>query len=267
MTETELSATTQGNGGSPPPDTASQGARDDVAQGAGSELQEKAAEVREKAADVRDTATDEVRNVVGTAQEEARGILGDLGRTVDQEANDQTAKIGQIIDSLSGELEELASNGSGFLSVMAQEAAPRTRSLARWMEQTSPRDMVASVEDLARRQPMLFILGCAAAGVVAGRLTRGLVAAAGDGQSAPPPSDDVEPRPVAGAAGSAGFEADPLARSRSAAPQMASELQPEQVPESGLTTGVRPGEAGLDLGASEPRSEERPQNDRPEDLG
>ncbi len=46
--------------------------------------------------------------------------------------------------------------------------------------------MVRSVEDFGRRRPVTFILGSAAAGVLAGRLTRGMI----DGRTQGTPSTD-----------------------------------------------------------------------------
>jgi hypothetical protein len=60
--------------------------------------------------------------------------------------------------------------------------------LAGWLEQREPGELLDEVRALARRKPGTFLLGALAAGVVAGRLTRGAVDATrsdtGDGAAA-----------------------------------------------------------------------------------
>ena len=58
--------------------------------------------------------------------------------------------------------------------------------------------MVRSVEDFARRRPVAFVLGSAAAGLVAGRLTRGMIDAGSDDDGARripayPPAASIQP--------------------------------------------------------------------------
>jgi hypothetical protein len=87
---------------------------------------------------------------------------------------------------------------SGLATQMAQEAAERVRGVASWLDQREPGDLLDGVRDFARRHPGTFLVGAAAAGMVAGRLTRGLADAAGpDGQPRPQPYAVSEPQPYA----------------------------------------------------------------------
>ena len=60
---------------------------------------------------------------------------------------------------------------------LAQEASRRVGEISHWLDNHEPRDVLEEVKRFARRQPVAFLALAAAAGVVAGRLTRGAVAA------------------------------------------------------------------------------------------
>src|SRR6185312_5639036 len=86
------------------------------------------------------------------------------------------------LHSLAGELREMADGGErqGVASDLAAEAADRLGTLADWLGRREPGDLVDEVRRLARRRPGAFLLGAAAAGVLAGRLTRGTIDAKRD---------------------------------------------------------------------------------------
>ena len=60
---------------------------------------------------------------------------------------------------------------------LAEQAAQKGGEIARWLEDREPRDVLDEVKSFARRRPVTFLALCGLAGVVAGRLTRGAVAA------------------------------------------------------------------------------------------
>ena len=61
--------------------------------------------------------------------------------------------------------------------------------LAGWLDQRDPGELLDEVRGIARRKPGTFLLGALAAGVVAGRLTRGAVdASRSDTGAVPPPT-------------------------------------------------------------------------------
>ena len=124
---------------------------------------------------VAEEAKEQVRSVADTAVRQTQGVLADLGSDLSTEAQSQKMRLAKGLEEFSTELEEVARSSSGRVPSLAGEAAARTRSLAQWLEHTEGRDMVRSVEDFGRRRPVTFILGCALAGVVAGRLTRGMI--------------------------------------------------------------------------------------------
>ncbi|HYO85146.1 MAG TPA: glycosyltransferase family 4 protein, partial [Dermatophilaceae bacterium] len=83
--------------------------------------------------------------------------------------------------SLGRAVSSVVSNGFGLRAMgasapsLAGEAADRTRTLSRWLENTEASDMLASVEDFGRRRPAMLILGSVLAGLATGRLTRGMI--------------------------------------------------------------------------------------------
>jgi hypothetical protein len=102
---------------------------------------------------------------------------------------------------------------SGPAGEVVRQAADKLTGVADWIGQREPGDLLEEFRGVARRRPGLFLLGAAAAGVLTGRLTRGVAEAASSGNdqgSAPgrapaaagypagPPTDPVYgPRPDA----------------------------------------------------------------------
>ena len=76
----------------------------------------------------------------------------------------------------------MAENSSqGVASDVAQQAASRVRDAGHWLEKREPGQVVNEVQSFARRRPAVFLVLAAGAGLVTGRLTRGLKdAGAGD---------------------------------------------------------------------------------------
>jgi hypothetical protein len=124
---------------------------------------------------VLEEAREQARSVADTAMHQTRGALATIGSDLSAEAHSQKLRLAKGLDEFSSELDQVALNGTGRVPSLAGEAADRTRSLSRWLENTEMADMVRAVEDFGRRRPAMFILGSAAAGVVAGRLTRGMI--------------------------------------------------------------------------------------------
>jgi len=154
----------------------------------GQEIQRSGTDVAEtasaSASEIRDQASEQIRSVAETAKEETKQTVAGFGEGLQREANEQSLKIAQVLDGLSGELDEMSQNGSGWASALVGDTADKTRDLARWMERTEPRDMLRGVEDFARRRPVAFVLGSALAGLIVGRLTRSMVASS-DGSASP----------------------------------------------------------------------------------
>jgi hypothetical protein len=155
---------------------------------------------REAGSHVAQSATDQAKQVVSETRAQARDLLGEAKGQVREQASAQQHKAAQQLRAVAGELSEMAAKGgqSGPATQLAQEAAERVRGVASWLDQREPGDLLDGVRDFARRHPGTFLVGAAAAGMVAGRLTRGLTGAAGpDGQHRPQPYAGSEPQPYA----------------------------------------------------------------------
>ena len=83
------------------------------------------------------------------------------------------------LNGWASELGSMASKSdeSGPMTDLAQEASRRVGEFSHWLDNHEPADLLDEVKRFARRRPGAFLALAAAAGVVAGRLTRGAVAA------------------------------------------------------------------------------------------
>src|SRR2546429_1746209 len=154
---------------------------------------------REAGSHVAQSATDQAKQVVSETGAQARDLLGEAKGQVRHQAATQQHKAAQQLRAVAGELSEMAAKGgqSGPATKLAQEAAERVLGVASWLDRREPGDLLDGVRDFARRHPGQFLVGAAVAGVVAGRLTRGLTGAAGpDGQPRPYTLGQPHPHPV-----------------------------------------------------------------------
>jgi hypothetical protein len=157
---------------------------------------------------VASTATDQAKEVVQETQRQAKDLL-DQGRSqVKQQVVSQQQKAGQSLSSLAQELRGLANGSSegapGPMRDLLQQASGTLEQFADRLQNREPADLLDEVRSFARRKPGVFLLGAAAAGVLAGRLTSGVKAAHGDSASSArlpastyrTPTDYVEPAPT-----------------------------------------------------------------------
>jgi hypothetical protein len=133
---------------------------------------------------VASTATDQAKQVAQETQRQAKDLL-DQGRTqVREQAISQQQKAGQSLSSLAQELRGLAdgtsSGAPGPARDLLQQGAGIVESFAGKLQSREPAELLDEVRSFARRKPGMFLLGAAAAGVLAGRLTRGVTAAHSD---------------------------------------------------------------------------------------
>jgi hypothetical protein len=143
---------------------------------------------RERAAEVGRTTGEAGQRVAGTAVEQAgqvgqearrqaRDLLGQARGQVTEQARNGQQQATEGLRSLAQELHEMADGGDrqGPASDLAKQAADKLGELAEWLNRREPGDLIEEVRGLARRRPGAFLLGATAAGVLAGRLTRGAV--------------------------------------------------------------------------------------------
>ena len=175
----------------------------DVAKGEAKNVQETAVQAGSQVAS---TATDQAKEVVQETQRQAKDLLDQGKSQVREQASSQQQKAGQSLTSLAQELRGLAdgtsSGAPGPARDLLQQASGIVDDFAHKLQTRDPGELLDEVRSFARRKPGLFLLGAAAAGVVAGRLTRGVTAAHSDsgpsstGTTAyPAQSNYVDPTP------------------------------------------------------------------------
>jgi len=145
----------------------------------------------ERAAEVKDTSVAAGQHVAGVAKDELHKVTTeskrqarDLYRQTQSELADQAAsqqkRVASGIRSLGDEFGSMAesSESQGVASDLAHQAASRAAGVADWLDQRDPGSLLNEVKGFARRRPGTFIAIAAVAGVLAGRLTRSVVAEA-----------------------------------------------------------------------------------------
>jgi hypothetical protein len=154
--------------------------------------------------DVMETAAQQAKQVTGETTRQARNLIEEgKGQVADQARQGQQKAAGSL-HTLADQLEEMSrkSDGDGIAPDVVRQAAERTRGVASWLEQHEPGDLLTEVRSFARRRPGVFLAGAALAGVLAGRLTRGVFAAQNDETATDPGTPDLpvatEPPPVRG---------------------------------------------------------------------
>jgi hypothetical protein len=145
---------------------------------------------------VTSTAADQARQVVSETARHARDLAGEAGGQVRDQTSAQQQKAAGQLHSMADELREMAEKGghSGVATEFAHQAAERLHGAASWLEQREPADVLQAVRDFARRRPGMFLAGAVAAGLAAGRLTRGMTDAAHSGGQ--PSSSQRTPREI-----------------------------------------------------------------------
>ena len=146
---------------------------------------------KEEAADVARTAAGSAQNVAQTAKEEAANVaheakanaqdlLHQAKSGLTSQAGTQQQKAAEGLHSISSQLHSMASapDQQGMASDLVRQAAERTSSVASWLENRQPGDLLNEVQRYARNNPGTFLLLAAGAGILAGRLTRSLTAGA-----------------------------------------------------------------------------------------
>ncbi|WP_186313543.1 hypothetical protein [Paenarthrobacter nicotinovorans] len=155
--------------------------------GTGSAGSGKVDAAKEEAAGVAETVSDAAGGVVDTAKSEASHVAREVkvnarqlltqtkGELTDQ-AQVQQQRVAEGLRSISDELHTMAnsSQDGGVATDLVQQAAQRSSAVAQWLEGRDPGSLLDEVKGFARRKPGTFLLLAAGAGVLAGRLGRGM---------------------------------------------------------------------------------------------
>jgi len=172
---------------------------------------------------VASVAKDQAAQVTAEAGRQAKDLLGQARSELSQQASSQQQRLADGLKSLSRQLHSMAhsSDQPGLATDLARQGGEVTDQLASWFDGREPAAVLRDVRSFARRRPGAFLLMAAGAGLLAGRLTRGLKDQAGDGSGTVSGGGQQGLTSGSAGAGSLGY--------------------PET---SGLTTGVPGGYAG-----------------------
>ena len=128
------------------------------------------------------TAKEQAGQVAGEAKGQAKQVLDQARRELTDQASSQHQRAAGGLHSLADELDGMTSGTqtSGVANDLAQQASSKIRDIARWLESREPADLLEEARSFARRRPGTFLAGAALAGLVGGRLTRGMADEARD---------------------------------------------------------------------------------------
>lgn len=164
----------------------------DYTTGTRSEGTSTAQTARDEASGVAQSAAETGKYLAGEAGAQAKGVAAEAGRQakdlLDQgktqlssTAGEQQQRLAGGLRTFSSDLSRMADGAeSSLASGVARTVADQTGSIASWFENREPADIVYEVKEFARRRPGTFLLIAASAGLVAGRLTRGVRDASSD---------------------------------------------------------------------------------------
>jgi hypothetical protein len=160
---------------------------------------EQAAHLRDSAADaaanVADVAKEQAGNVAGEAKAQTKDLLDQGRKELVEQASAQAERVAGGLRSLEHELHSMAaaSTEHGIGADLARQAGDAAGTAAHWMAGRDPGDLLEEVRSFARQRPATFLGIAAAAGVLAGRLGRGLKEGPTEPQTAAPTSHPESP--------------------------------------------------------------------------
>jgi hypothetical protein len=222
MTDGFQTTTTSASGFSPPPSLTQQefAATGDAANGSATEVAkdqagEVAASAKQAGGQIKDAVTEQAGAVAAEAGRQAKQLLGQARSELTDQAAQQQQRVAGGLHSLADELNGMVQGSAqdGVATDLARMGADKAREVAQWLDGRDPGSLIDEVRSYARRRPGTYLAIALGAGLLAGRLTRGLTApsadAAGDQVSrsdaglspmvaAPPILDDVRPTPAIG---------------------------------------------------------------------
>ncbi|WP_420121509.1 hypothetical protein [Nakamurella sp.] len=163
------------------------------------EAGEVAATAKDAGTQVVQSAKEQVGEVTKEAGRQARDLLDQLRSEATDQAATQQERAAGGLRSLADELSGMArrSDQDGPATDLARQAAGRLQDVAQWLEQRDPGDVLDEVRAFARRRPGAYLALAAGAGLLAGRLTRGL---ASHDDSPPDRTGTAPSRPTRGVA-------------------------------------------------------------------
>jgi hypothetical protein len=141
---------------------------------------EQAAAVGQVAAEagqqVASVAKDQAQNVVAEAGSQAKDLVGQARSELTDQAASQQKRLAAGLRALGDELESMThhSEQPGVATDLAKQASTRAHDAASWLDDREPGHLLQELQTFARQKPGTFLALAAAAGLLAGRLGRGV---------------------------------------------------------------------------------------------
>ena len=121
-------------------------------------------------------AREKVQDVAGQAQEKAGQAADQAQGMVRKQVDQRTSDLGAQATSTSEDLrnigEKLRDEGQDTPAQLADKAAEQTKRVGRYLADADADTLIADVEDLGRRQPMLVLAGGVVLGIAAARFLK-----------------------------------------------------------------------------------------------
>jgi hypothetical protein len=142
----------------------------------------------ERAGDVTGVIGDQAKQVASETRVQARNLLDEGVNQVRDQARDGQRKLAESLRTVAGQLRQMSdrTDDDGMAADLVRQATDRTEQVASWLEAREPGELLDEVRRFARRRPGLFLAGATVAGVLAGRLTRNMVASTHNGADGGP---------------------------------------------------------------------------------
>lgn len=155
-----------------------------VTDAAGEQTREVAQSAASEASQVADTAKDQARHMKDEVASQARGLMDQAKNELRDQGRSQADQVVQAIRRVGDQADALAEgrvDEAGAVADYVRQAGDRARQVAQRIDQRGLEGALDDVQGFARRRPGVFLLGCAAAGFLTGRLIRGGAASSGAG--------------------------------------------------------------------------------------
>jgi len=151
-------------------------------------VKETAGVAKDQAAGVAGGAADAAQHVAGVAKEQAGQVTAEAGRQVkhllgqargevSDQAQTQQQRAASGLHSVGDQLKAMASGEapqSGMVTDLAHQAAEKAHDIASWLENRDPAAILDEARTFAKQRPGAFLAIALGAGILAGRLARGM---------------------------------------------------------------------------------------------
>lgn len=160
---------------SPPPVQEGDGPTTEVATQQAAEVADTA---KQAGAQVAGTVKEQAGQVTAEAKNQAKQLLAQAQSELSEQAASTQQRVSDGLQALADELAGMARNSEqdGVATDLARQAADKARQAAGWLADRDPGSLLDEVRTFARKKPGTYLAIALGAGVLAGRLTRGLTA-------------------------------------------------------------------------------------------